>query len=486
MLLLSLVLGLGSPPPIIQPARPNVVFIMADDIGYGDLGCYGATKVKTPNLDNIAKSGVKFTDAHSAATVCTPTRYSLLSGEYSFRRPGGSGILSGEAPLAFGKSQATMPKMFQSMGYHTGVIGKWHLGLGEGKTDYNRPITAGPKEVGFDESFIIPATGDRVPCVFVENGLVVNYDPEDPIQVSFGKKIGDEPTGRENPELLKLKPVQGHLDTIINGVSRIGFMTGGKKARWVDEDIADTITGKAVKFIESNKHKPFFLYLATHDVHAPVLPHARFNGVSDCGLRGDTISQLDWSVGEVLRALKTAKIDKNTIIVFTSDNGAVDQDGYSDPRENLNGHRVNGMLRGTKYQLYEGGHRVPLVISWPAKMPKGKTSNALVTQTDFFASFAKLVGAKIPADAKLDSIDTSAAFFKAGTKGRESVVHHLGGFNSRLAYRDGAYVLIQMPKSWELYDVVNDLEQKNDLATTMPDKVEEMKAKLFAIAPPRV
>ncbi len=483
MLLSLLAVGLASGQPSIQSERPNVVFILADDIGYGDLSCYGATKVKTPNLDSIAKNGVRFTDAHSAATVCTPTRYSLMTGEYSFRKPGGSGVLSGVAPSSITKDQPTMPKMFQAAGYRTAVMGKWHLGLGEGKTDYNKLITLGPKEVGFDESFVIPATGDRVPCVFVENGRVAGYDPSDPIELSYQKKIGDEPAGLEKPELLKIQPVQGHLGTVINGVSRIGFMTGGKKARWVDEDIADTITSKAVNFIKSNRSSPFFLYFATHDVHAPLLPNSRFDGKSQCGLRGDTISELDWSVGEVLRTLREANIDKNTIVIFSSDNGAVDQDGYADPRENLNGHKVNGVLRGTKYQLYEGGHRVPMLVSWPAKMARGKTSQTMVTQTDFFASFARVLGTSLAPGASPDGVDTYDAFFKLARKGRGSVVHHLGGFNSPLAYREGDFVLVPNGKKWELYDVAKDLSQKTDLAASMPEKVEAMKAKLFAIAP---
>lgn len=483
MIGISLALVASLTTPSIQKPRPNVVYILADDIGYGDLSCYGATKVKTPNLDRIAKQGIRFTDAHSPATVCTPTRYALMSGEYSFRRPGGSGVLSGVAPLAFAKDQATMPKMFQSLGYRTAAIGKWHLGLGEGTTDYNKPITAGPKEVGFDESFVIPATGDRVPCVFVENGRVAGYDPADPIEVNYQKKIGTEPTGKENPELLKIKPVQGHLGTVINGVSRIGFMTGGKAACWVDEDIADRITIKAVDFIKSNKSRPFFLYFATHDVHAPQLPNSRFNGKSKCGLRGDTISELDWSIGEVLKALDKANLTKNTIIIFSSDNGAVDQDGYEDKRENLNGHKVNGALRGTKYTLYEGGHRVPLLISWPASVAKGKTSSAFVTQMDFFASFAQLLGAK--GDTGPDAMDTSAAFFGGSASGRQSLVHHLGGFGSPLAYREGNYVLVPQGKNWELYDLSTDLKQKNDLASSMPDKVEDLKAKLASASAPK-
>jgi arylsulfatase A-like enzyme len=466
--------------------RPNIVLIIADDIGYGDLSCYGATKITTPNIDSIAKSGIRFTDAHTASTVCTPSRYSLLSGEYSFRKPGGAGILNGDAPLAFADDQATLPKILRANGYRTGVVGKWHLGLGRGKPNFNTLIKPGPFEVGFDESFIMPSTGDRVPCVFLENGRVANYDPNDPIEISYSNKIGNEPTGKENPELLKLKPVQGHLDTVINGVSRIGFMTGGKAARWVDEDIADTLTAKATQFISNNKDKPFFLYFATQDVHAPILPHQRFVGKSQSGIRGDTIQELDWSVGQVLKALKEANLAKNTIVIVSSDNGAVEVDGYRDVRENTNGHIVNGPLRGTKYTLYEGGHRIPLVVQWPAKSPKGKTSQTLVTQTDLFASIASVLNIPLGPGVAADSQDTSRAFFRADRKGRQQLIHHKGGFGAPLGYREGDYVIVPNGKNFELYNVAKDIGQKNDLASSEPQKLTELIAKLEDAKPKMV
>jgi arylsulfatase A-like enzyme len=456
------------------PARPNIIFILADDIGYGDLSCYGATKLQTPNLDRLAQRGIQFVDAHSPASVCTPTRYSLLSGEYSFRRPGGAGILSGLSPLAFAKDQDTLPKMLKAEGYRTAVFGKWHLGLGETRTDYNQPITAGPKEVGFDESLVIPATGDRVPCVFVENGKVANYDPKDPIQVSYQEKIGDWPTGKENPELLRVKPLSGHFDTIINGVSRMGFMTGGKKALWVDEDISDRITKRALQFISKKKKEPFFLYFPTHSIHAPQLPNPRFKGTTQCGHRGDTIRELDAAVGEIVKAVDRAKLTNNTIIIFSSDNGGADQDGYIYDDDNLNGHRFNGALRGTKYGLYEGGHRVPMIISWPAKSPLGQKCSALVTMTDFYKSFAQELGLTLPVKAAPDSLDTSSAFFKGTSMGRQRLIIHTGGFNSPLAYREGKYVLVPKGKQWELYDLEADISQTTDLAKQLPEKVKEL------------
>lgn len=465
-----------------QSVRPNIVFVLADDVGYGDLVCYGATKTRTPNIDRIARDGIRFLDAHSPATVCTPTRYGLLTGEYPFRHPPGAGILSGVAPLCIPKDRATMPQTLKKAGYRTGVVGKWHLGLGETVPDFNGVLEPGPLQVGFDYSFILPATGDRVPCVYVENGRVVGLDPQDPIQVSFRGKVGNDPTGRENPELLKIKPVVGHNDTIVNGVSRIGFMSGGTKARWIDEDMADTFASKATSFIENNAHQPFFLYVPTHDVHAPLLPHKRFNGVSDCGLRGDTLAELDWTVGELLKTLDRLKLTDNTIFVFTSDNGAVENDGYSDPRENLNGHKVNGNLRGEKYSLYEGGHRIPMVLSWPARTPRGVSSNALVCQIDFFRTFAALVGADPGTNQAPDSQNLVAALLNGEANGRDSLVHHKGGANSPLAYREGRHVIVPKPNSeWELFDLAADLSQKNDLAKLQPETVQRLSANLAAI-----
>ncbi|HOA52199.1 MAG TPA: sulfatase-like hydrolase/transferase, partial [Thermogutta sp.] len=262
-----------------EDSPPNIVFIYADDLGYGDIGCYGATRIPTPNLDRLAKEGLLFRDAHSPAATCTPSRFALMTGQYAFRKPG-TGVLPGNADLIIEPGQLTLPLMLKRAGYITSVVGKWHLGLGRNGCDWNGTIAPGPLEIGFDYAFIIPATGDRVPCVYVENHHVVGLDPNDPIQVSYGEKIGDEPTGREHPELLKYRFSHGHDGTIINGISRIGFMKGGKSARWVDEDMADVITQKAVSFIESHKDQRFFLYFATHDIHVPRLPHPRFVGKS--------------------------------------------------------------------------------------------------------------------------------------------------------------------------------------------------------------
>jgi arylsulfatase A-like enzyme len=470
----------------VAAAEPNVIVILADDIGYGDLSCFGAKAIKTPNIDKLAAAGLRFTDAHSPAAVCTPTRYSLLTGQYSFRHKPGAGILPGDAPLAIPLDRFTLPRLFQQAGYATAAVGKWHLGLGDPKPDWNAEIKPGAREVGFDYSYLIPATGDRVPCVFIENGRVSNLDPQDPIQVNFKEKIGTEPTGKENPELLtnqKPRPGRGHDNTIVNGISRIGWMTGGHAARWKDEDIADVITAKAVKFIADNKTKPFFLYFATHDAHVPRTPHARFKGSSQHGLRGDVIQEFDWSVGEVMKALDEHKLADNTIVIVTSDNGGVIDDGYLDGIEaaTLTNHTINGPLKGFKGGLHDGGHRVPMVVRGP-KVPVG-VSAALCCHVDFMATFAAMLGKALPKGANPDGVSQWPAFTaaKPATPCRTELIHQAGNFNN-LALRQGDFKYIpplgKMQNDPQLYDIANDLSETKNLAKAKPEMVVKMAARL--------
>jgi arylsulfatase A-like enzyme len=463
--------------------KPNIVFVLADDIGYGDLSCYGATLVHTKNLDRLARQGCRFTDAHSPASTCTPTRYALLTGQYAWRHAPGSRILPGDAPLSIAPGSATLPALLQRVGYKTGVVGKWHLGLG-GKDgpDWNGAIEPGPLDVGFDYAFIMPATGDRVPCVYVENRRVVGLDPKDPIRVSYRQKVCDEPTGRENSELLKLKPTHGHDMTIVNGVSRIGWMSGGKAAHWVDEDMADTYVKKAVAFLEKNKAGPFFLYLALHDIHVPRVPHPRFKGTSKCGTRGDAIQEMDAAVGEVLAALERLKLTDNTLFIFTSDNGGVMDDGYAD-FGSLE-HKCNGALNGRKGTLYEGGHRIPFLARWPGKIKAGATSDALFAHVDMAATFAALTDVPLPADAVPDSFNVLPALLgeKTDKPLRDHLILHIGGTAGPMAVRQGPWKLITpRPKDKSgpmLFNLADDLGEKKNLAATMPDKVKELSALL--------
>ena len=227
-----------------DPKKPNDIVILADDLGYGDLKCYGAKNVETPHVDKLASEGIRFTNAHTVAATSTPSRYSLLTGEYAWRRPD-TDIAAGDVKMIIRPEQYTMADMFKSAGYATAAIGKWHLGLGDktGGQDWNAPLPAALGDLGFDYHYIMAATADRVPCVFIENGKVANYDPSDPIEVSYTKNFPGEPTGKDNPELLyNLHPSNGHDMSIVNGISRIGFMKGGGKALWKDENIADSIT----------------------------------------------------------------------------------------------------------------------------------------------------------------------------------------------------------------------------------------------------
>jgi len=465
-------------------ARPNIVLLYADDLGYGDVGCYGATKIPTPNIDRLSREGLRFTDGHATSATCTPSRYALLTGEYPWRKAG-TGILPGNAPMIIEPGRATLPAILQRAGYHTGVVGKWHLGLGDGKLDWNGEIKPGPREIGFNYNYIMAATGDRVPCVYIENQRVVGLDPADPIQVSYGRPIGNDPTGKEHPELLKMKLSVGHDGTIINGISRIGFMTGGHAARWKDEDMADTFTGAAVRFIERNTNQPFFLYFAAHDPHVPRVPNPRFVGKSGCGIRGDAIVQFDWCVGEITAALDRLKLSSNTLVLLTSDNGPVLDDGYADGAvRDRNGHEPAGPLRGGKYSVYEGGTRVPFIVRWPGRVKPG-TSDALVCQVDFAASFAALVGQKLAPGEVIDSLSVLPALLGESRLGRETLVEH-DGFK-RLGYRKGNQKFVdsdvrpRRTQPEEVYDLASDLGETNDVSAAHSEQRQGLKKALESV-----
>ncbi|WP_269010521.1 sulfatase family protein [Aquirufa ecclesiirivi] len=469
--------------------RPNVVFIYVDDLGYGDLSSYGATKIKTPHLDKLAKSGLRFTNAHATSATCTPSRYALMTGQYPWRKSG-TGILPGDAALIIPTNKITLPSLFQQVGYKTGLVGKWHLGLGNTvQKNWNQKIAPGPNEVGFHYSFIFPATADRVPTVFVENHYVVALDTTDPIEVNYANIIGHDPTGLEHPELLKMQssPNHGHNNTIVNGIGRIGYMRGGKLARWTDEEMPLTFLAKAKEFIETNKAQPFFLFYALTEPHVPRMPSTMFKGKSGLGLRGDAILQLDWTVGEIMSQLKHLGIANNTMIIFSSDNGPVLDDGYQDGAvTQLNGHKPWGVLRGGKYSTYEAGTRVPMLINWPAKI-KPQVSDAMVCQIDFVASFANFFNKKLPSSEASDSEDMLNALLGKSLEGRKVLVKQ--GMNS-VAIVQGEWkyiepnagpainklVNIELANSTlpQLYNLKLDLGEKNNVASQHPELVKEL------------
>ena len=471
--------------------RPKAVVIFyADDLGYGDTSTYGQSRVPCPNLDRLAAEGRKFTDAHSPSSICTPSRYSLLTGDYAFRRPGVH-ILDGDDKLILpleGHGQLTLPAMMRDAGYRTAVIGKWHLGLGAGDEpiDWNRPISPGPKEVGFDYSFIMAATADRVPCVFLRNGSVVGLDPADPITVSYDripKKWDDEVTARTNPELLKAwgRPSDHQHDkTIIDGISRIGHMRGGKAARWVGEEISDTFCREADEFLASAGGEPVFLYFCTNDVHVPRDPHRRFRGRTDLGIRGDTTVEMDDALGKIRASLKAHGYD-DTFFIFTSDNGPYIPDGYEDGAP-LAWKDVNpaAPFSGGKYGPYEGGTRVPFIAAWPGEISPGTVSGELVSQTDLARTLAALVGASVPAASMRDSVDVSRALIDGESSARSELVEETGWCG--VGFRQGRWKLI-VPREGagerpRLFDVETDPGEMNDLAAKEPERVAAMLARL--------
>jgi arylsulfatase A-like enzyme len=472
-------------------SRPNIVLIYADDIGYGDLSSYGAKRVKTPNTDSLAANGIRFTNAHSAAATSTPSRYGLFTGEYPWRRKG-TGVAAGDAALIIKPDRITLPKVLQKAGYTTGAVGKWHLGMGDetGKQNWNDLVSPGPAEIGFDYSYIMAATGDRVPCVFMENQRVVNLDPKDPIYVSYIQNFEGEPTGKDNPELLtKLHPSpnHGHDQSIVNGISRIGYMKGGKAALWEDENIADSITVHAVSFIERNSDKPFFLYFGTNDVHVPRYPHERFRGVTDMGHRGDAIAQFDWSVGEIVKALKKAGVFENTLIIVTSDNGPVVDDGYEDGAvEGLKDHKPWGPFRGGKYSTFEAGTRVPFIVHWPERVDS-KVSPALVSQIDMTATMAALTGFDQSLEIPEDSQNQLNAWLGMELSGRDYIIGSAGSLT--VLTKQWKYIEPSKGRPYNpltntelgnnphdlLYNMVIDRGEYDNVSDENPERVEIMK-----------
>ncbi len=469
--------------------HPNIVLIYADDLGFGDISCNGAKPGLTPNIDKLRSEALNFTDAHSGSATCTPSRYALLTGRYPWRKRG-TGVLPGDARLIIEPGTITLASVLKSAGYRTAVVGKWHLGLGGDKLDWNAEIMPGPLELGFDESFIMAATGDRVPCVYIKDRRVVDFDPADPIEVRYDKPYDGLPTGKTDPALLRLHPSHGHDMAIVDGISRIGYMKGGKSALWNDETMAEIFTREAVAFIKRHKGAPFFLYFATHDIHVPRVPHPRFAGKSGMGPRGDAIVEFDWSVGEVLKALDENGLADHTLVVLTSDNGPVVDDGYRDSAaEKLGSHKPAGPFRGGKYSTFEGGTRVPFIVRWPGKVKPG-TSKALVSQVDFLASLAALTGSPDPIPTSVDSRNHLPALLGEDRVGRETLIEHAGG----LAVRQGKWKFIppsngpkkNVPTNSELgnapepqlYDLETDPGETYNVAIEHPELVARFRNEL--------
>lgn len=492
LLLAGLVSGTVGLTAATHTPRPNIVVIYGDDIGYGDFACYGATAVRTPQIDRLAASGLRFTSAHATSGTCTPSRFSLLTGEYAFRQDG-TGILPGDAAMIIRPGRATLPQVLQKAGYATAAIGKWHLGLGEAKTplNWNEEIKPGPLEVGFNYSFIMAATGDRVPCIYVEDHRVVGLTRDDPIEVSYKHPFPGEPTGESERDLLVMDWSHGHNQAVVHGIGRIGYMKGGKSALWQDDEMSKVFTRQAIGFIEREKDHPFFLYLAAQDIHVPRVPNKDFVGQTTMGPRGDAIVEFDWMVGQVVQTLERLHLLDNTLIIISSDNGPVLDDGYKDQaNEKLGNHRPGGPYRAGKYSSFEGGTRIPFISTWRGKIKPG-VSDALISQVDLLASFAALAGQSInPADAP-DSQDQLAAILGRSSEGRQSLIEQ--GMKDDLALRQGHWKYLppgrirdglgpwteaQIPTPGFLFDLSKDPGETTDVAPANPDRVKAMAAQL--------
>ena len=490
VMIVGVVLSLAAVTLQAQAKKPNVVIIYGDDVGYGDVGAYGAKMIPTPNIDQLARDGLMFTDGHCTASTCTPSRYTLLTGQFAFRKKG-TGVLPGDANLIISTDQLTLPGVFKRAGYRTAVIGKWHLGLGDGKIDWNGDVKPGPLEIGFDYSFLLPATNDRVPCVYLDGHRVLNLDPKDPIEVSYNFKAplrDTYPVAHETPEAMTYyKSSHGHNYSVINGIGRIGYMSGGRAALWDDETMADVFIERTRKYIAEHRDEPFFLYYSSQDIHVPRVPHPRFHGKSQLGYRGDAMVQLDWATGEIMKALEKNGLTKNTIVIFTSDNGPVYDDGYHDgttvktsTAESDRGHDGSGVYRGGKYQVYEGGTRVPFIVRWPAKIKPG-TSKALFSQADMVASFASMLDVTLPDEAAPDSRNQIDALLGKDDKGSDFIVEQS---NNALAIRKGKWKYIEPVKNRnrkkvskpQLYNLDKDISEQNNVIEEHPDTAKELKA----------
>ena len=462
--------------------KPNIIIIYTDDLGYGDVSAYKKGTLNTPNIDKLANEGIRFTNGYSSSATCSPSRYALLTGIYPWRNKKAKIITGGS--LIIDSNEVTIPKLLKQNKYQTGIVGKWHLGLGLNKIDYNSEISPGPNQSGFDYSYIMPDTQDRVPTVYIENGKVVNLDPNDPIEIDFKANFQGQPTGKANPELLKMKWHHGHNGSIVNGISRIGFMKGGEKAKWSDIDMADHFLEKAKSYIKNNKYNSFFLFYSLQQPHVPRTPHPRFEGKSGMGPRGDAIIEADWCVGELYKTLESEGIIENTLIIFSSDNGPVLNDGYYDDAvEKIGNHKPTGGLRGGKYSLFEAGTKVPFISYWKNRI-KPVVSNKIISQVDILNSIAKIIGSQYRSQ---DGKDLSKLILDNAGAGRKELILEA---TSRTAYREEDWVMIPPyygeeisknvnielgnSRDYKLYNLNIDPSQKTNLSKKNPRKLDEM------------
>jgi arylsulfatase A-like enzyme len=462
----------SEPTHVASAEHPNIVIILADDLGYGDVRCYQPeSKIATPNMDRIAEEGVRFTDAHSPSSVCTPTRYALLTGRYCWRTRLKRGVLMGYSGPLIEPGRMTIPSLLKQHGYSTGVVGKWHLGLAWQKqgdqVDFSRPVTAGAHTVGFDYSYIVPASLDMAPYVYVENGRATQ------------------------------RPTREHA---AEGFPR--YTRRGVQADDFDfENCLDHLTEKAIEYIaeRADCDAPFLLYFPLTAPHKPCWPHPRFQGSTAIGPYGDFVQQVDWTVGQILEVLDKAEVAENTLLIVTSDNGSYmyrwddeRRDHVDDP--SLQGyraarHRANGPLRGTKTDIWEAGHRVPFLVRWPKAVEQGRTCETPICLTDVMATCATIVKHALPPDAGEDSFSLLPLLTnKPDDFQRAPVIHHSA--NGMFAIRQQQWKLVlgngsggrEQPsgkpfvRPYALFDLKTDLAESTDLAGQHPDVARKLGA----------
>ncbi len=452
---------------------PNIVLIYADDLGYGDLSCYGATKLKTPHIDRLAKEGRLFTDAHSTSAVCTPSRYALLTGEYPFRVNEYSAIFC-EDRLLIDTKKTTMASMLKRKGYATACVGKWHLGFGnKQKPDWNKELKPGPLEVGFDYFFGLPVVNSHPPFVYMENRRIVGLDPSDPLIYQRGGKTYGKEYHKKHTS-----PHRGMASLI-----------GGKAAHdlYIDELVGEKLTQKALSWM-NQQAQPFFLYYASHNVHYPITPHPYFHGKSECGLRGDFVEELDWSVGQLIAAVERFGVLENTLFVFTSDNGAVFDPASEDIQ--ASGHTPNGALKGKKFGAWEGGHRVPFIVSWPNKIPAGTTSDALIANMDLLPTLAAITDQELTPNDARDGVNQLPLLVDVnGVSARDAllIMPHMRSHTS-LRLGDWMYIPGAGDGGWtkgkpgelqrQLYNLKEDPSQENNRIGDAPERADAMAKRL--------
>lgn len=476
---------------------PNVVIIYGDDVGFGDIGANGSTAIPTPHIDRLVANGLNFTDGHCTSSTCTPSRFSLLTGLHAFRY--GARVLPPDAPLIIDAEKFTLADVFKHAGYATGYVGKWHLGLGlrDAPTDWNSEVKPGPLELGFDYAFLLPSTNDRVPTVYLRNHRVANLNPNDPLYV--GRTLDEVnrpgstayPDATTHPEAMTYyRSTHGHNESVINGVGRIGYMAGGASALWNDETMTEVFVAESQAYIRAQaaRQQPFLLIYAAQDIHVPRMPHPRFRGMSQLGFRGDAMVQFDWAVGQILATLEEYGLTKDTLVIFSSDNGPVYDDGYADgttvnrsSQETDRGHDGSGVYRGGKYQVFEGGTRVPFIVSWPDTITPGESA-ATVSQVDLLASLAALLEVTVPADQAIDSRDTLATFLGQQRSGVKFLLQE--SFNG-LALREGSWKFIESYRvpGWMtgeadglagLFNLEVDPGERQNLIAEYPERIEAM------------